>query len=62
MTDQSMRAALAAWRTVSEKTDAFGLVHEVSGCPDFTSEGTSAEAQAAFIMADTWREKLDQPD
>jgi len=51
-------AAETALLTVSGKMDRFGLIHEVSGCPDFVSEGTSAEAQAAFIMADTWREKL----
>ena len=57
--DPSRRsAAETAWLTVSEKMDAFGLIHEVCGCPDFLSEGTSAEAQAAFIMADAWREKL----
>ncbi len=51
-------AAEAAYRTVSEKADGMGLIHEVCGCPDFISEGTSAEAQAAFVMADAWREKL----
>lgn len=51
-------AAETAWRTVSGKIDEIGLIHEVCGCPDFLSEGTSAEAQAAFIMADAWREKL----
>ena len=39
------------------KADRFGILHEVCGCPHFVAEGTSAEAQAAFIMADTWREK-----
>ena len=51
-------AAEAAYRAVAGKTDSMGLVREVCGCPDFISEGTSAEAQAAFIMADAWREKL----
>lgn len=51
-------AAEAAYRTVCEKTDQMGLIHEVCGCPDFISEGTSAEAQAAFVMADAWRNKL----
>ena len=41
--------------TVSAKIDAYGLIREVSGCPDFISEGTSAEAQAAYIMAVSWR-------
>ncbi len=47
-----------AYLTVSLKIDSYGLVCEVCGCPDFISEGTSAEAQAAFIMADAWRRKL----
>jgi len=51
-------AAETAFLTVADKTDQYGLVHEVCGCPDFISQGTSAEAQAAFIMADAWREKL----
>ena len=51
-------AAETAYRTVSQKADGMGLIHEVCGCPDFISEGTSAEAQAAFVMADAWREKL----
>ena len=51
-------AAEKAFFAVSEKVDEYGLVHEVCGCPDFISQGTSAEAQASFIMADAWREKL----
>ncbi len=53
-----LNAAEAAWTTVSGKLDEMGLIHEVCGCPHFLSEGTSAEAQAAYIMADAWREKL----
>ena len=40
--------------------DGMGLVRGVCGCPDFVSEGTSAEAQAAFLMADAWYGKLQQ--
>ena len=54
-------AAERAYRTVQNKVDAAGFVREVCGCPDFQSEGTSAEAQAAFVMADAWREKLQAP-
>lgn len=50
--------AEAAFRSVSEKTDEMGLVRGVCGCPDFVSEGTSAEAQAAYVMADAWRTRL----
>ena len=51
-------AAETAFRTVTEKVDGIGLIHEVCGCPDFVSPGTSAEAQAAYVMADAWRRKL----
>ena len=51
-------AAETAYCTVAGKIDEMGLIHEVCGCPDFLSEGTSAEAQAAFIMAEAWRGKL----
>ena len=48
-------AADKAYETVSQTIDDYGLLREVCGCPDFTSEGTSAEAQAAYIMATAWR-------
>ena len=50
-------AAEKAYAAVSRGIDGMGLVRGVCGCPDFVSEGTSAEAQAAFVMADAWREK-----
>ena len=43
--------------TVSGTIDENGLLRQVCGCPDFQSEGTSAEAQAAYIMANAWRNK-----
>ena len=51
-------AAETAYETVSGKIDAFGFVRGVCGAPHFESEGTSAEAQAAFIMADAWRSRV----
>ena len=48
-----------AYMTVSQKIDEYGLVREVCGCPHFVSEGTSAEAQAAFIMADAWKNRIE---
>ena len=51
-------AAEAAFTAAARKTDGMGLVRGVCGCPDFISEGTSAEAQAAFVMADAWRGRL----
>ena len=57
--DKSWRSyADQAYMTVLQKVDNYGLVREVCGCPDFLSEGTSAEAQAAFIMADAWRMRI----
>ena len=55
-------AAEAACRTVAGKIDETGLVREVCGCPDFVSQGTSAEAQAAFIMAEAWRGRLNKKE
>ncbi len=53
-----LEEAETARKTVAGKMDGTGLIHEVCGCPHFLSEGTSAEAQAAFVMAEAWREKL----
>ena len=54
---EHLAAAELACDTVSGKIDGMGLVREVCGCPHFEEEGTSAEAQAAWIMADSWRRK-----
>ncbi|MCR5801426.1 MAG: glycoside hydrolase family 88 protein [Lachnospiraceae bacterium] len=56
--DFGLEYAEKALETVSGKIDKYGLIREVSGCPDFVSEGTSAEAQAAFVMAYAQRELL----
>ncbi len=47
-----------AYETVSGKIDDYGIIREVSGCPDFVIQGTSAEAQAAYIMASAWRSRF----
>lgn len=44
-----------AYDKVSENIDEYGLLRQVCGCPDFVDEGTSAEAQAAYIMASAWK-------
>ena len=46
-----------AFRTVTGTIDGIGLIHQVCGCPDFTAEGTSAEAQASYVMAAAWRSR-----
>jgi rhamnogalacturonyl hydrolase YesR len=48
-------AADKAYEAVSGTIDEYGILHEVCGCPDFTDEGTSAEAQASYIMASAFR-------
>ncbi|MBO4807526.1 MAG: glycoside hydrolase family 88 protein [Lachnospiraceae bacterium] len=48
-------AADKAFETVSGHIDEYGLLRKVCGCPSFVESGTSAEAQAAYIMADAWR-------
>ncbi len=44
-----------AFKAVSDSVDEYGILHHVCGCPDFVEEGTSAEAQAAYIMSTAWR-------
>ena len=46
-----------AFETVSRKIDDIGIIYEVCGCPDFVTQGTSAEAQAAYIMASAWKKR-----
>ena len=46
-----------AFQTVTGTIDGIGLIHQVCGCPDFTAEGTSAEAQASYVMAAAWRSR-----
>lgn len=42
--------------------DEFGIIHEVCGCPDFMSCGTSAESMASFLMMEAWHKKLEEKD
>jgi len=53
-----LKYAEKAYKTACEKVDRFGILHEVCGCPNFDKEGTSCEAQASFIMADAWRNRV----
>ena len=46
------------YETMCKKIDNVGIIHEVCGSPDFTHSGTSAEAQASFLIMDAWREKI----
>jgi len=44
-------------KTMDKAVDGFGIVRGVCGAPDFRSQGTSVEAQAAWIMMDVWAKK-----
>ena len=46
-----------ALETVTGEIDGYGIIRHVAGCPDFVSDGTSAEAQASYIMAAAWKER-----
>lgn len=43
--------------TMENYVDSYGIIHGVCGCPDFLSEGTSAESMAAYIMMQAWKIK-----
>ena len=40
------------------KIDEYGIIRGVCGCPHFDSPGTSAEAQASYVMMESWRNKF----
>lgn len=40
--------------TMENYVDSYGIIHGVCGCPNFVSEGTSAESMAAYIMMHSW--------
>ncbi len=46
------------FETVTGEIDGYGIIRHVAGCPDFVSDGTSAEAQASYIMAAAWKERV----
>ena len=48
----------AAFLGAQSRIDEMGLLREVCGCPSFDHQGTSAEAQAAYLMALAWRNRL----
>ena len=47
-----------AYTVNADSMDYLGIIHGVCGAPRFNEQGTSAEAQAAFILADSEREKV----
>ena len=46
------------YTNMQSKLDKYGIIRGVCGCPHFNSPGTSAEAQAAYIMMTIWRERI----
>jgi len=52
-----MENADKVYEHMSEKIDKYGIIRGVCGCPHFNSPGTSAEAQASYIMMHAWRER-----
>ena len=56
------QAADAILASAEKDIDRFGIIHNVCGAPDFAHQGTSAEAQAAFVMADAWKQKISRKE
>jgi len=52
-----LKNAAMVYENMQSKIDEYGIIRGVCGCPHFNSPGTSAEAQAAYIMMETWRNK-----
>jgi len=46
-----------ARKTVTKNIDEFGILHGVCGAPLFDRQGTSAEAQAAWLIMEAWAKK-----
>lgn len=53
---QYLQKADLVAETMENYVDDYGIIHEVCGCPDFVSSGTSAESMAAYLMMHGWRE------
>jgi rhamnogalacturonyl hydrolase YesR len=45
------------YEAVQSRIDERGIIRGVCGAPHFRSEGTSAEAQAVYIMLEAWRNR-----
>ncbi len=46
--------------TMDAYVDDLGIIRQVCGCPDFVSEGTSAESMAAYLMMHGWKMRLEK--
>ncbi len=53
-----LKKAERVCESMEQYVDSYGIIHEVCGCPDFVSVGTSAESMAAYLMMHAQRERL----
>jgi len=60
LSDAYMFHADLVYGNMPKYIDEFGIIHEVCGCPDFMSCGTSAESMASFLMMEAWHKKLEE--
>lgn len=58
LSEKYLQYANLVYGTMDQYVDDFGLIHEVCGCPDFLTEGTSAESMAAYLMMHAWHDHL----
>ena len=57
LSEEYIPSAEKVCAAMEQYIDELGIIHGVCGCPDFVTEGTSAEAMAAYLMMHAWREK-----
>ena len=50
LSEQYIPKADLVYKTMEQYIDAFGIIHEVCGCPHFMEKGTSAESMASYLM------------
>lgn len=55
LSESYLKKADKVLETMETYVDSYGIIHGVCGCPDFISEGTSAESMAAYIMMHAWK-------
>ncbi|MCL2037028.1 MAG: glycoside hydrolase family 88 protein [Oscillospiraceae bacterium] len=51
-----LESAESVYEQMQKRIDKYGIIRGVCGCPHFDSPGTSAEAQAFYIMMEIWRD------
>lgn len=57
--DRYLPKAELVVHTMEKYVDSMGIIHEVCGCPNFVSMGTSAESMAAYLMMHAWRKRCE---